>query len=241
MRLVCAALTQDEVMRRIPVVAALAAFTFSAPLAVPAHAGVKTAIEAFRADRAFKHLSADGRQAILDILQAQQILQTGNTDKVIPMIYDARDRLLAAGKASAKFKAAESALQKVPNHSLDAAHAPVVGEVDWIPVGAEFIVTEELTADKKSALDTANAQLRQGQTKEALQTLQIVGGSIDLIFGVAPLAPTLGAVNRAAVFAEGRDPKSAMQALTDAINGIVFVSDDYIATVAPLPAGKSAK
>jgi hypothetical protein len=117
----------------------------------------------------------------------------------------------------------------------------VVGEVDWIPVGAEFIVTEELTADKKSALDTANAQLRQGQTKEALQTLQIVGGSIDLIFGVAPLAPTLGAVNRAAVFAEGRDPKSAMQALTDAINGIVFVSDDYIATVVPLPAGKSAK
>ncbi|GBR08289.1 YfdX family protein [Acetobacter oeni] len=208
----------------------LAAGLAAAPVlahAGPVH-GAHVAWEKYKAGRALKHLSADGQRALVDILMARDMLSAGKTDQAIPALYDAQKRLQAAAKADTKLMTAENALTPAPQHPAVPGHVPSATPDVWVPVGGEWIASENLAPEKKAAVGTANGQLKTGTTQQAADTMQVVSEDVDFIVALAPLTPTEGAVNRATVFTEGRDAKSAVDALNEALGGIVFVSDDFI-------------
>ncbi|MCE2574428.1 YfdX family protein [Komagataeibacter sp. FNDCR2] len=220
-------------------IASLAVMTglLAAPLGAQA-ASLHTDWEKFKAVRAFNHLSSDGQRTMADILNAKQVLDAGQTDAAIPALYDAGKRLSAAGKANGQFIAAESSLQPAPQHPVAPTHVASSTPVTWIPVGGEVIGSETLAPEKKAAIATANTQLKSGNIPQAAQTMQVVGADAVFILALAPLEQTQGAINRATVFTEARNPKEASAALQQALDGIVFVSDDFVATMPPAPGAK---
>ncbi|GAA4481209.1 YfdX family protein [Gluconacetobacter asukensis] len=228
-----------RIVASLAVVAALGSVP-SLSHAAPLHA----AWEKFKAGRAMHHLSNDGERALADIVTARQLVAQGKVDQAVPPLYDAQKRLEAARKAEKRYNAAESALQPAPQHPLPPTHQPVTTPTDWVPVGGEFIASDILAPEKKAAVASANAQLKAGDSKAAAQTMQVVGEDVDFIVALAPLGQTEGAVNRATVFVEGRQPKQAAEALDQALDGIVFVSQDFIETLtptAPAPSAQPAK
>ncbi|GBQ71036.1 hypothetical protein AA103196_2657 [Ameyamaea chiangmaiensis NBRC 103196] len=210
--------------------------TVLAGLSTAQAASLHTDWEKFKAGHALRRLSADGQRALADIATAHDLLAQGKTDAAIPSLYDAQKRLAAAGKARQNFIAAESDLHPAPQHPAAPGHAPVTAPTAWIPVGGEFIVTDTLAPEQKSAVATANQQLKAGQTKDAAQTMQIVDQNTDFILALAPLAQTQGALNRATVFTEGRDAKDAVDALDQIAASLVFVSEDVNEAAVPAPA-----
>ena len=202
-------------------------------------ASLHAAWEKFKAGRALHHLSKDGERALADILTAQQFVAQGKVDQAVPPLYDAQKRLEAARKAERRFNVAESALQPAPQHPVSPTHQPVTTPTDWVPVGGEFVASDILAPEKKAAVATANAQLKAGDSQAAAQTMQVVGEDVDFIVALAPLDQMEGAVNRATVFVEGRQPKQAADALNQALDGIVFVSQDFVETL-PSASGPAA-
>lgn len=237
-------------MGALGVVPAMAADDASAPAATSAQSSAHSGFHPIRslhrrwdkmkARHAFHHLSADGQYALVDILSAQQLLAESKTDDAIAALKSASTRLQAAGKADSKFMAAESELHPAPQHPAAPNHTPQTNKVAWIPVGGEFIAEETLAPEKKDAVAKANAQLKAGKTAEAVQTMQVVGSDLDFIIALAPLAQTEGAVNRALVFAENKNPTEATSALNEALNALVFVSENFYATEIGAPASKKA-
>lgn len=222
---------------------AFAASLALAPALAPtlAHAdSLHTSWEKYKAGRSLRHLSNDGQHALVDILQARDLLAAGQTEQALPALYDATKRFTAARKDSTSFTAAENALQPAPQHPQSPTHVPVTTPTVWVPVGGEFVATETLAPATKAAASTANAQLKTGNAQQAAETMQVVNEDVDFIVALAPLDPTQGAVNRATVFAEGRDPKSAVDALDQALSGIVFVADDSLESAAPSSAAPAA-
>jgi hypothetical protein len=206
--------------------AAVAALMVSASAA---HAGaIHTDWEKFKAGRALHHLSVDGQKALQDVLVARDLLAQGKTDAAIPPIYDAQKRFVAAQKDNRRFYAAEDQLQPAPQHPVSATHKPITGSVTWIPVGGEFILTETLAPDKKAAAQKANKALKAGQNAQAQQNLQVVGEDADFIIALAPLEQTKDILYRARVLTEGRQAAQAKEALDQLLDGIVFVSDDFV-------------
>ena len=178
--------------------------------------------------RAFHHLSEHGQKAMTSILQAQQLLAAGQSEQALPALNAALAHLQAASKAREQFTAAEADLHPAPQHPVSSSHTAQNGPTDWIPVGGEVIATDMLEPSKKSAVATANAQLKAGQTQQAAQTLQVIGQDIDFIIALAPLNQLQGFVNRALIFAQGHHPDAANVALNDALNTLVFVSENVI-------------
>lgn len=225
-----------RIVASLAVVAALGSVP-SLSHAAPLHA----AWEKFKAGRALHHLSNDGERALADIVTARQLVAQGKVDQAVPPLYDAQKRLEAARKAETRFNAAESALQPAPQHPPAPSHQPVTTPTDWVPVGGEFIASDILAPEKKAAVATANAQLKAGDSQAAAQTMQVVGEDVDFIVALAPLDQMEGAVNRATVFVEGRQPTQAAEALDQALDGIVFVSQDFVETLAPTAAPSSSQ
>lgn len=184
--------------------------------------------EARKEHRAFHHLSENGQKAMANILDAQQFLANGQNSKAVSSLRSASSHLDAAAKAREQFTAAEEDLHPAPQHPVSSAHTPQSGPTDWIPVGGEVIATDVLEPNKKSAVATANAQLKAGQTELAAQTLKIVGEDIDFVIALAPLAQLQDYVNRATTFAQDNQPDAANQALTDGLNTLVFVSENVV-------------
>ncbi|MCK8636172.1 hypothetical protein CO583_04575 [Parasaccharibacter sp. TMW2.1882] len=178
--------------------------------------------------RAFHHLSEHGQKAMASIVQAQQFLAAGQSEQALPALNAAVTHLQAAAKAREQFTAAEADLHPAPQHPVSSSHTPQNGPTDWVPVGGEVIATDMLEPSKKSAVATANAQLKAGQTDQAAQTLQLVGQDIDFIIALAPLNQLQGFVNRALIFAQGHNPQAANVALNDALNTLVFVSENVV-------------
>lgn len=201
---------------------------------------VHTTWEKFKAGHSMHRLSVDGQKAMMDVFQARDLLAQGKTDAAIPPLYDAQKRFKAASADNKKFFAAESQLQPAPQHPVSATHTPVANPTTWVPVGGEFIVSETLAPEKQAALANANKQFQAGQTQQAQQSLQVVGEDADFILALAPLEQSEGALYRAKVFTEGRQPQQAVEALNQLLDGIVFVSDDVVEKVAPPTSAKKS-
>lgn len=177
---------------------------------------------------AFHHLSDHGQRAMISILEAQQLLNSGNLDAAIPALTSASHHLNAAANAREKFTAAENELH--PRHKINAPthHTPITEPTDWIPVGGEFIANETLTPEKQANLAKANDKLRSGNMHEAAQIMEVVSDNIDFIIALAPLSETQGAINRALIFAQNHNIKMAQEAISDSLNNLVYVSENIV-------------
>lgn len=82
--------------------------------------------------------------------------------------------------------------------------------------------------------------IKAGKAPQAAETMQVVDDKLDFIVALAPLNKTQGAVNRAQVFTEGHNPQDALDAVTQALNSLVFVDDDLLDAQAA-PAGAPAQ
>ena len=230
-------------MKKIALSLMLATGLATAPTFAHAASSAHVAWEKYKAGRSLKHLSADGQRAFGDLLQAHDLLAAGKTDQAIPFLYDANKSLTAASAADHKFVAAEASLTPAPQHPAAPGHTPSNTQEVWIPVGGEFVETETLAPEKKAAVAAANRQIKAGKAPQAAETMQVVDDKLDFIVALAPLDKTQGAVNRAQVFTEGRNPQAALDAVTQALNGLVFVDDGLLdAQAAPsgAPAAASA-
>ncbi|MCH4090326.1 YfdX family protein [Acetobacter sp.] len=225
-------------MKKIALSLMLATGLATAPTFAHA-ASAHVAWEKYKAGHALKNLSADGQRAFGDLLQAHDLLAAGKTEQAIPFLYDANKSLAAASKADHRFVAAEASLTPAPQHPAAPGHTPSTTQETWIPVGGEFVETETLAPEKKAAIAAANGQIKSGMAPQAAETMQVVDDKLDFIVALAPLNATQGAVNRAQVFTEGRDPQAALEAVTQALNGLVFV-DDGLLDAQAVPAGSSA-
>lgn len=205
----------------------------------PIHS-IHTKWEEHKADHALNHLSEDGQYAMVDILQAKHILDSGQATAALPMLHTASKRIAAAGSARKKFIAAENDLHPAPQHPVSASHTPLTAQTTWIPVGGEFIVGEELAPEKKTAVATANSQLKSGQRHEVVETMKIVGEDTDFIVALAPLEQTQKVINQAIDLAKNNKAQDASQAIDRLMDSLVFVSDDDIETAMPTPKNTTA-
>lgn len=227
-------------MKKIALSLMLVTGLATAPTFAHAASSAHVAWEKYKAGRSLKHLSADGQRAFGDLLQAHDLLAAGKTDQAIPFLYDANKSLTAASAADHKFVAAEASLTPAPQHPAAPGHTPSSTQEVWIPVGGEFVETETLAPEKKAAVAAANGQIKAGKAPQAAETMQVVDDKLDFIVALAPLGKTQGAVNRAQVFTEGRNPQAALDAVTQALNGLVFVDDGLLDAQAAPSGGPAA-
>lgn len=229
---------KENIMRFFTPSAALAILIATPGLAASTTASsslhsIHTKWEEHKADRALNHLSEDGQYAMVDILQAKHILDSGQATAALPILHTASKRLVAAGNARKKFIAAEDDLHPAPQHPVSASHTALTAQATWIPVGGEFIVGEELAPEKKTAVATANSQLKSGQRHEVVETMKVVGEDTDFIVALAPLEQTQKAINQAIDLAKNNKAQEASQAINRLMDSLVFVSDDDIETAMP--------
>lgn len=212
-----------------------------------APSSLQTKWEEHKADRALNHLSESGQSAMVDILQAKHILDSNQSSAALPFLRSASKRLTAAGNARQKFIAAEQDLHPAQQHPLSASHTPIAEKTAWIPVGGEFIVGEELAPEKKTAVATANSQLKSGKRQEVVETMKVVGEDTDFIVALAPLDQAQKTINQAIALAKINKAQEASQAIDRLMDALVFVSDDDVETAIPTkntphhPVSKSQK
>ncbi|WP_336946369.1 YfdX family protein [Asaia sp. HN010] len=212
-------------MRRL-FIAGSALFAFAA---VPALAASPQRM----ADKDFAHLSKDGQKAFADIVQAQQALGSNQNVQAQSLINDAQARLTKAAKDTRAFMKAEDAMQPAPSHSAPKRTVISGVQVHWLPIGGEYAVTEALAPEKQTALAQANTHLKTGDTKLVNQDLQVVGTDVQYVVALAPLEMVSGDINRASVFMDGGDAKLAAEALQNALDSVLFVSDNVIVAAQP--------
>ncbi|MBS0959326.1 hypothetical protein HK11_08185 [Acetobacter sp. DmW_043] len=191
--------------------------------------------ENYKAGRALKRLSGEGQKTLTDVFQIQALLNQGKTSEALPLLADAQKNLQAAGLSEKKFLADEKQLTAASGHVAAPAHKSTTGTVTWIPVGGQFVVDDTLVPEKQQAVKSANDKLKAGQTDQAAQVFQVVGQDSDLMIALAPLNDTLASLHRAEVFAEAKQSKEALDAISDILNGIIFISDNVFITAAPPP------
>lgn len=215
-------------MRQLLTVSAVLGLTFATPTLAAPKSNPATV------DRDFDKLSKDGQRAFADIYQAQQDLSANQITQALPLIQDAQIRLEKAAKDDHAFMKAEGELPPAPGAPpKSVTHVPSTTPTSWIPVLGVYVVTDALAPEKQAALNSANKHLQQGQKQLAAQDLQLVGVDVDFIIGLAPMLQSTADVYRASVFLDGGDAKDANEALQDALDAVVFISQDTMATVAP--------
>lgn len=183
-----------------------------------------------KARQAFHHLSSNGQEALLSILEAKHILASGKSSAALPALTAASAHLVAASSAQERFTAAENSLKPAPQHPLPPNHVPQTGPTDWVPVSGDIIANTTLTPEKKARVAAADAQLKLGESQLAAQTLSKLRQDVDYIIALAPLSQTKSSVNRALTLAKNGNAKGANAALDDVINSLVFVSENVITT-----------
>ncbi|QCE32609.1 YfdX family protein [Acetobacteraceae bacterium] len=213
---------------------------------------IKQKLARHKAEVAFNNLSADGQIAIADVLAANMQLADNDSKEATNLLKKAQASLKKAASADSAFTAAMNQLN--PKLKLELAKqqqavankdgANPSGATKWIPVGAEIVAVDKLSASDKAVVAKANSQLRSGDTKQAAATLRSIGQDLDFIIALAPLAATTDAVDRAVLFAEQGQTQEAVDAITTATNGIVFLSQNVIEdngkTASALKADKKA-
>ncbi|KMQ91175.1 hypothetical protein RF55_8997 [Lasius niger] len=197
---------------------------------------IKQKLARHKAEVAFNNLSADGQIAIADVLAANLQLADNDSKEATSLLKKAQTSLKKAASADSAFTAAMNQLN--PKLKLELAKqqqavankdgANPSGATKWIPVGAEIVAVDKLSASDKAVVAKANSQLRAGDTQKAAETLRTIGQDLDFIIALAPLAATTDAVDRAVLFAEQGQIQEAQDAINTATNGIVFLSQNVI-------------
>jgi hypothetical protein len=247
-----------ELNRRVLSVAAAALFAVPAYAATPnasssAAAGTEasdapTSAVQKTANSDFGKVSRDGAKAFDDIDLARLAIFNGQTAKAQQDVQQAEAMLTKAKSDETVFTKAESEL-KVPAGTAQRGPAnatPKTEQIAWLPVSGMMVTDEDYIADKAKGAGVAqadaeadaqaDAQVKQGDTKHALETLKLHDVDVSFVEQVAPLDATLKGVEQAANLMEQGHYFAANQALKTVDDGVRIDEQDYVAA----PASKTA-
>lgn len=148
--------------------------------------------------RSFHKLSEQGQHAFADINAARAALYDGHTKEALQRIRGAQLALKEAKSDDAAFMRAEADL--IPSHEAKQGTAANEPAKAWLPVWGDIVTTDDYTAspEKMNAVTAANAKLKKGDAKGALETLRLSGVNVDATTAVVPLQDTIHAVDEAA-------------------------------------------
>ncbi len=186
------------------------------------------------ADRDFGHVSQDGAKAFADIDLARLDIFDGKTDKARQDVQQAEAMLARAKSDDTVFTKAESEL-KVPAGTTQRGPAnatPSTTKTAWLPVGGFMTIDEDYTADKtkSDSVAKADAQMKQGDTKQAMETLKLNDVDVSFVEQVAPLDATLKGVEQAATLLSQNHYFAANQALKNVDDAVRIDEQSYVAT-----------
>ena len=219
---------------RVLGVAAMALIAVPAYAAVPASnadtttrtadAGSSNNAAQKAADSDFGKFSQDGARAFADIDLARLEIFNGQTTKAAQDVHQAEAMLTKAQSDDTVFTKAESEL-KVPAGTTQhgtATSTPATTRISWLPVGGTMMIDEDYTADKtkRAGVDQADAQMKQGDSKQALKTLKLHNVDVSFVEQVAPLQASLKGVEQADTMMAQHHYFAANQALKSVDDGI---------------------
>jgi hypothetical protein len=162
-----------------------------------ASAPVAAAKTAARHD--FTKLSHAGTQMMVDVTLARAALFDGHTQFAATRIKQAQLAMQKAEKDDTAFLKAESDLTPPPGHEKPAQPDTTVKA--WLPVGGGVEVIDDyktLTPEKAKAVEDANAKLKKGDEKGAVEQLKLADVTVISSVEVVPLDATVASVHEAA-------------------------------------------
>jgi hypothetical protein len=186
------------------------------------------------ADRDFGHFSQDGAKAFEKIDLARLAIFDGQTEKAQADVQQAEAMLTKAKSDDMVFTKAESEL-KVPAGTTQRGPVnatPSTTRIAWLPVGGMMTIDEDYidNSAKNAGVTKADAQMKQGNAKQALDTLKLHDVDVSFDAQVAPLDATLKDVQQAASLLSQSHYFAANQALKHADDGIRIDQRTYVAT-----------
>jgi hypothetical protein len=186
------------------------------------------------ADRDFGQFSRDGAKAFADIDLARLEIFDGQTASAEKDVQQAEAMLTKAKSDDTVFMKAESEL-KTPAGTTQRGPAnatPSTAKIAWLPVGGTMMIDEDYTADKakNAGVAKADAEVKQGNTKQALDTLKLHDVDVSFVEQVAPLDATLKGVEQAATLMSQNHFFAANQALKSVDDQVRIDEQTYVAT-----------
>jgi hypothetical protein len=186
------------------------------------------------AEQDFGHFSQDGAKAFENIDLARLAIFDGQTAKAQQDVQQAEAMLAKAKSDDSVFMKAESEL-KVPAGATQRGPAnatPGTTRIAWLPVGGLMTIDEDYAANraKNAGVAKADAQMKQGNSKQALETLKLHDVDVSFDEQVAPLDATIKGVQQAASLLAQDHYFAANQALKRVDDGVRIDEQSYVAT-----------
>jgi hypothetical protein len=194
------------------------------------------------ANRDFGKLSQDGFTALRDIRLTRLAIFDGDIARAKQDIDNAGDSLQKAQTDDSVYTKAEADL-KTPSGMTQqgtSGASPSTNPVKWLPVDGAFALGEDYVAtpDKTKAVNDADAQMKQGNHAQAMDTLKLAHVNVVFDVEVAPLEKTLDGVEKAKQLIDSGKYFEANQTLKTVEAGMRYDVQDYLATP---PAKKTAE
>ena len=182
------------------------------------------------ADHDFGKLSKDGTKAFREIRDARVEIFEGDVASAKKDIAEASTEMQTATTDNTAFDKAESDI-KTPSGMTKTASASTT-PVTWLPVGGAMTLDEDYVAkpDKSKSVDKADAQLKAGDHKAALDTLKLADVDVNFVAELAPLKATVDGVAKAQQLADAGHYFQANQALKAVEDGVRFDDESFVAT-----------
>ncbi|MDR2990944.1 MAG: YfdX family protein [Burkholderiaceae bacterium] len=136
---------------------------------------------------------------MVDVALARAALFDGHTQIAAKRIKEAQLAMQKAQKDDTAFLKAESDLTMPPGHEKPTQ--PDTTVKPWLPVGGGVEVVDDyktLTPEKTKAVESANAKLKKGDEKGAVQQLKLADVKVISSVEIVPLDATVDNVNEAA-------------------------------------------
>jgi hypothetical protein len=222
-----------DVNARVLGLAAAAVIALPAYAAVPnASAGNSMSATQKTADRDFGQVSQDGTKAFQKIDMARLAIFNGQTDKAQQDVQQAETLLTRAQSDDKQFTKAESEL-KVPSGTAQrgpASATPSTTRIAWLPIGSTMTIDEDYIGNKAkgAGVAQADAQVKQGNTRQALDTLKLHDVGVSFLEEVAPLQASLKGVQQASSLLSQDHYFAANQALKTVDDGVRIDEQTYV-------------
>ena len=185
-----------------------------------------------KAEKDFGNLSADGQKAFQDIRLARLSIFDGRTDQAKKFVDEARVAMNKAKSDNTSYMKAETALKPpagksqpvMPQGGTDKTPTATTTPVAWLPIDGGLTLGEDFVESpaKAAGVAKANEQLKNGDHKQAMETLTLANIEVSFVMEVAPLDKSLSAIGNAAQLIESGKYYEGNQALKGIEDGIRF-------------------
>ncbi|MDF7673806.1 YfdX family protein [Acetobacteraceae bacterium ESL0709] len=178
--------------------------------------------------RSFNDLSEQNLQALNAILDADELLSQHRHKEAATKLSFARDRLNSALQAHHNLAQSAAYVEKLHRVNPAFQWLPQYNAANWAPVGGKFIAKTDLSKTEHKALSEANSHLRLGKVDEAYKIIGFFRNKTQISIAIAPLEPTIEAVETALATLQRHDASSAQAVLQNAMTHYVFIPQDAL-------------